>query len=622
MKKINLLLLLGAFASMANAAVFYVGTTGDNTTGLSWANAYQSIQSALTAATTGDEIWVKQGTYTIHGAANQLVVKEGVNVYGGFAGTETALTERSSDAALTVIAHADTATINFRLLTSSDLNTATTWDGLTFNGMSKGRGVALAGNCVLNNAIVKNCLVANGSGAGVYMSSGSDFVPVTLSNSLIDSNTLQVSSVNTSQLGGAGVFIKSGAKMAEIIGCTISNNTIEGVSATGNLEAKGAGLSLFTGTVRNTVIDGNKLINSANASYSNNNFTGGGLSIVPENTTKPANNILIEGCSITNNSSPSRGGGIIIDPRWSGEYQGNYTFSKTIIANNSTGVVGGGILCTAATKQVGEGWTLNLQNSIIANNSAAANNAGGGVYLNIGCVFNMTNCTVVNNFAGKYGGAGVFFQGVANHTIKASFKDVLMWGNVCPAYATDKVHLNNGGQASTILFSAIQDYDAASTTLTTATLGDNIVLNADNANAAGPNFVSPATESGVSTSALTASWKLTSASPCVDAGDNYLTEDLEGTARPNGDYSDIGAYEYTSSVNTGLELINDKKIFASNGKIFIQNDAKNTQAAVYNMLGVCVKTANLVEGLNIIDLQSTGLFVVKTPSGSVKLMIK
>jgi hypothetical protein len=622
MKRIKLLFSFLVVAFVANATVYYVNSAGGGSTGLSWSNAFQTIQPALSAATVGDEIWVAQGTYEIQNEETQLVIKGGVNVYGGFIGTETSKSARNTNPDLTIITHKSAVETNFRLLFSTDLNDESIWDGFTFDGKNVAMGVKLSGNSVMNNCVVKNCQVINGSGAAVYMSSGSDFIPVKLTNSKILNNRLKVSSENTAQLGGAGIYVKSGAKLAEISHCELKTNTIEGISATGTLEAMGAGIYIVEGQITNCAIDGNTVMNSASATYSHNNFTAGAIAIVPMKTDVPAKEVLIEGCTITNSVSPSRGGAIIIDPRWSGQYHGNYTISKCVISNNKTNVVGGGILATAATAQTGNGWTLNILNSIISNNTATTN-AGGGIHINVGCVLNITNSTIVNNLAGNYGGGGLYMQGVANHNIRATLKNVLLWGNEGTGRTADLKQISNGLQVSTIIFSAIQDLTPEAAHLATATMGDNINLGAGNTSATGPGLVAPSSTFGYGVAdALTANWRLSANSILIDAGDDYLNADIEGTPRPQGDYSDIGAYEYsaTSALFTAKEQLGN--IYGLAGAIKFNNDSNTKSINIYNAIGVLIRTVQTTAGENTISLPGNQLYIVKANNKVAKVIVK
>jgi len=72
--------------------VIYVDTdAAGNDDGTSWVDAYNDLQDALTNASSGDEIWVAEGTYKPH-ASDPSVSFElvaGVDVYGGFDGIET-----------------------------------------------------------------------------------------------------------------------------------------------------------------------------------------------------------------------------------------------------------------------------------------------------------------------------------------------------------------------------------------------------------------------------------------------------------------------------------------------------------------------------------------------------
>ena len=75
------------------AGVRYAKPTASGTGDcLSWANAC-SLQSALTGAVSGNEIWAAAGTHKPTTGTDRTVtfqLKNGVAIYGGFAGTETA----------------------------------------------------------------------------------------------------------------------------------------------------------------------------------------------------------------------------------------------------------------------------------------------------------------------------------------------------------------------------------------------------------------------------------------------------------------------------------------------------------------------------------------------------
>ena len=105
--------------------------------GASWTNAYTDLQSAL-GASPCTEVWVAAGTYkpttgTDRTATFQL--KNGVAVYGGFAGTETARDQRNPATNVTILSGdigndaADaTATNSYHVVTGA---TGATLDGFT-----------------------------------------------------------------------------------------------------------------------------------------------------------------------------------------------------------------------------------------------------------------------------------------------------------------------------------------------------------------------------------------------------------------------------------------------------------------------------------------------------------
>jgi hypothetical protein len=83
----------------ASTIIHYVkwDASGANN-GTSWTDAYTNLQSALSAASSGDEIWVVAGTYkptTSTDCTISFTLKKSMAIYGGFAGTETLRTQRN-----------------------------------------------------------------------------------------------------------------------------------------------------------------------------------------------------------------------------------------------------------------------------------------------------------------------------------------------------------------------------------------------------------------------------------------------------------------------------------------------------------------------------------------------
>lgn len=109
---LSIMLVMIIFTNKANAQdIIYVdqNATG-NSDGTSWQDAYNTISDGVASAGLGDEIWVAKGTYHPATAAQQnnplLLAVEGIEVRGGFAGTETTLSQRD----ITKI-HTDNSTI-------------------------------------------------------------------------------------------------------------------------------------------------------------------------------------------------------------------------------------------------------------------------------------------------------------------------------------------------------------------------------------------------------------------------------------------------------------------------------------------------------------------------------
>jgi hypothetical protein len=631
MKTKQLLILATAFffavATQAQTT-YYVAASGDDSDGSSWATAYKTIPQALAAASSGDEVWVKRGTYVIADENSQLTYVEGVDVYGGFAGTETALSGRSTDPSLTIIEHdPNLAAANiFRLLQGSSLNSPSLYDGFTFDGKGVGSGVLLYGHCNLSNSVVTNGYIIGGSGAGINIIGSTSLAPVTVQDTEVMNNTIKIEADTASYLGGgAGIRIASGNEAATIDGCTVANNTIDTNNGS-SARLYGAGILVFDGVIKNTTVDANSFTGDAIG----NTNTGLGIAIVPQPS---ANDVLIDKCRIINheNLNNVRAAGILIDPSYGGQAVGNYTISNSEISNNSA-KEGAGIMSTSANDQ-SPGWDLNVINSIIANNSAV-DGRGGGIYWFRGGVLNVTYSTIVNNFNGKYGGGGIGLQ--KGTGVKANIMNTVIWGNTS-GRSWDPPNITVQESASSISYSAIEDLDVNETDFTNTTFNTELILNASNTDAAGPNFVGsiPAAGFDASLTIDPSIWKLDASSPLIEAGDYVasVTLDFEGQGRPtSGDFilPDIGAYQntdYLGFLSSMAEANRELILYPSVTNRFINLDTSGEVRAVeiFNLNGKSLLKTEATEDVDVSAFK-TGLYLLKATyndnQSTVKRFIK
>ncbi len=204
--------------------------------GLSWATAYDTLPPALTAAQPGDQIWVAAGAYV-----GNFTLALGVEMYGGFTGTETLLEQRDWATNETILDGNQTGSVvtgptGATQTTRIDGFTITNGFGTVSGDSTDGGGVYLQASSptIANNTITGNSADSFGGGGGLYVDSSSP----TIANNTIANNG-----------GGVG-----GGLLLVYSSPTIANNVIAD-----NTAYVGGGLYLYysSPTITNNTIAGN-----------------------------------------------------------------------------------------------------------------------------------------------------------------------------------------------------------------------------------------------------------------------------------------------------------------------------------------------------------------------------
>jgi hypothetical protein len=253
--------------------------TGSNN-GSSWSDAFfgpNGLQSALAVSSSGDQIWCAEGTYVPTSGTSRavsIVLKNGVEIYGGFDGTESALDQRPAHGVAPSVLSGDLAgndgggSMNensYHVLKGTGTNASAVLDGFFIRGgnanssgnNNKGGGIL----CISSSSpTIRNCTFEGnrctfGGGAGYISGSAPSFT-----DCVFDSNT-GGSYGGAFDIAGAGAIVfdrcefmgntaaRAGAlEIYSTNGVKVTNCVFHGNTATGG----GGGGALWMGSGGNT----------------------------------------------------------------------------------------------------------------------------------------------------------------------------------------------------------------------------------------------------------------------------------------------------------------------------------------------------------------------------------
>jgi len=583
---LTVLATLVLFNSGLFATTIYVDSAaaGENT-GASWGNAYTSFDAALLDSAAGDQIWVANGIhkpgqdYGLGGGPRYYHFRmvEGVEIYGGFSGTETHPSQRElfgpGQANETVLSGDlngndvfDASAGGYQDASGDDncyhvfyhpdgtlLTGSSVLDGFTITGgnaNSQTEQIQWMGGGMYNyNAaisLVNVTFTDNYSwvyGAGLYNDSSSLTISnskfylnlatfgsgicnidssLEISNSTFDANyTYALHPGSTGQ--GAGIYNE--AADLEIIDCVFSNNV--GVGSGGAIFYESESVCSITGS---------------EFSY-NTGWTGGAFTC---SYTSPT----ITNTSFTGNYAQSAGGALFFS-------HSSADFIDCEFDSNSTDDFGGrgGVVFSC----------LGSDPQFINSNFVGNSGSYGGVSSSTSFAApNFLNCLFIGNFSSYFGGvifdrgygevsyaiANCTFYGnsapyggaVSMETASIELNNCILWGNTAQ-YTGDQIYTRTGGQVTL-------NYSCYSNSTGDITGTGSVIV--DNSTTQNPGFVD----------APNGDYRLYNTSAAVNTGLNsYNTSpaDFRGEDRIQNANIDMGAYEWTAGIDPrGVIYVNSE----------------------------------------------------------------
>ncbi|MFN0174469.1 MAG: hypothetical protein ACKVU0_07485 [Saprospiraceae bacterium] len=457
MKQISTLFFLLLTCYLDAQTIFVKANASGSNNGSSWANAYTSLDIALGAAVPGQTIWVASGTYkpSFPAPDNSFPLQSGVELYGGFAGTETQFSQRNPTLNVTTlsgdIAGNDIAG-NFDLNRSDNVlhiliaffNTSSAKavvDGFVFRGghtllsdpnppLSRQGGGILAGT----KLTVRNCSFTGNFGemGAAIAALGADSDGIVVDNCLFEANkateqgVLLLLQTPTGEVNNC-IFRKNLTNRGALYPFETTAITIDSCLFESNNGEANFGAAMFSWqaswTITNSIFRKNKSANAAGIYIDGRD--GGDVSIV--------DNCLFERDTITDFG----GGGIYgwqattivknsifrdnFGPLASGmyfqgrEFDSEVTIDSCLFERNIASGYG-------ATSIYNNGVIYTLSNSIFRENVGPS--SGAAIYNSDSTFFTVTNCLFEAN-------TGAFAAAVANYGLdcKGTFESCTFHNN-------------------------------------------------------------------------------------------------------------------------------------------------------------------------------------------------
>lgn len=623
------------FTNIQAQTIHYVKPTASGTAnGSSWANASNDLQTMITTATAGDEIWVAAGTYlpTRDPLGNStptdsrdktFYLKDGVKLYGGFVGNETALSQRnwitnltklsgdfngddviSGSAKDTLYITGNTENAYHVLFASTDMSGAklrVTLDGFTITGgYANGSGY-----------LSTPYLVAPRTGAGAYISYSTID---TISNCIFVGNAAgQANSIYTatSPQSGVGGAIEGTGSIFTITNSVFSKNIASGDGGAFYLSTHSA-LRLINSTFSDNVSiqEGGGLRSYADSLFvfdshfiNNVGKSGGGIIYSSATTVKIQKNTFM-GNRAKNFGGGINTGGTFLDSITNNIFEGNYAQNGGGIAalsGTSTRVIQNCIFNRNAAEN-GAGLWNNAASPLIVNCLFAKNKAtfvGGAIdnQATTTCSPTIINTTIYGNISSAYGSA-------INRASNTTIKNCIIWGNTATT-STPQPCINYPNIITHTLLEWSSLYPGIGNLNT-------FPVFIDTTNAIGSDNIWATADDGL---------RIQSASPARDAGDltGAPLADISGMLRTGN--PDMGAYEYLDGVAISpTEEVGTTYPNPVFDKVFIKISHYNVPTQLYNGQGTLVLSfEECPKELSMRSL-ANGFYILRVGNKTLKML--